>query len=490
MKTIQILDQPRLSLGRTVRITVDGIRYRLFRSSVTLAVIAVAVAFLMNIVSESVVKSSAGVSVRRQLGERRLVLRWVARLTGAPGTEALISELAGVKPGSGDYDEIRRIGGLSEDEMRHVCAEARRARNYFNFFESIGYDRSRMLVHTAAGTEICERLRIPGKFEEFKERLKSMKSVRFVTPLDEFETDLASWPEFVAALDRVRGGYRAAVAKLDAARGEQSVLRAIAEGKPEWVHAIRAAGFDCHEATVALLGRQARQLLDVNNVERTIQDRLICQVVSQNLDILPADVTVKELWALLGTRRGAEAYLARTQERGVNLGSLDAAALVRLAREQKKDDALAEAERNTAHAGGGWLGIGERMSWLLVVSMLVCAIGISNAMLMTVTERFREIATMKCLGAMDGFIMLVFVLEACFLGLAGGIIGAILGNMIGIVRMMALLGAGIVAEASFLSLVWWTFGAIATGILLAAVAAVYPSLKGARLAPMEAMRIE
>ena len=49
------LQAPWLSLHRTIRITVDGIRYRLFRASVTVAVIVVAVAFLMNILSESLI---------------------------------------------------------------------------------------------------------------------------------------------------------------------------------------------------------------------------------------------------------------------------------------------------------------------------------------------------------------------------------------------------------------------------------------------------
>jgi len=60
MKQIQIAEQPWLGLGRTVAITADGIRYRLFRASVTVAVIAVAVAFLMNILGESLNQACGG----------------------------------------------------------------------------------------------------------------------------------------------------------------------------------------------------------------------------------------------------------------------------------------------------------------------------------------------------------------------------------------------------------------------------------------------
>ena len=65
--------------------------------------------------------------------------------------------------------------------------------------------------------------------------------------------------------------------------------------------------------------------------------------------------------------------------------------------------------------------------WLIAISLLVCVVGISNAMLMSVTERYREIGTMKCLGALDWFVVKLFLLEAGFLGLAGSALGALLG---------------------------------------------------------------
>ena len=94
-KKIDIADQPTLSLGRTIRITVDGIRYRLFRCSVTVAVIAVAVAFLMNIMSESLIKRSVAEDTRERIDQSRLVRpavssrsspRWPPRRRVRPST--------------------------------------------------------------------------------------------------------------------------------------------------------------------------------------------------------------------------------------------------------------------------------------------------------------------------------------------------------------------------------------------------------------------
>jgi hypothetical protein len=169
---------------------------------------------------------------------------------------------------------------------------------------------------------------------------------------------------------------------------------------------------------------------------------------------------------------------------------LDAERLRGLAAAHAEERDLLRVGRLTADVGDGWMGFGERMAWLLFVSVLVCGIGISNAMLMTVTERFREIATLKCLGALDGVIMLMFVLESCFLGVVGGVAGALGGCMIGLLRMLAQFGISHLHSTPVGDLTGSMGVAVLAGVILAAVAAVYPAFRAARLAPMEAMRVE
>src|SRR5688500_7068884 len=70
---------------------------------------------------------------------------------------------------------------------------------------------------------------------------------------------------------------------------------------------------------------------------------------------------------------------------------------------------------------------GVRLQWLVATSLVMCLVGVTNSMLMSVTERYREIGTIKCLGASDGFIVRVFFLEALLLGLIGSAIGSLLG---------------------------------------------------------------
>jgi len=81
-------------------------------------------------------------------------------------------------------------------------------------------------------------------------------------------------------------------------------------------------------------------------------------------------------------------------------------------------------------------------------------------------------------------------MESCFLGLAGGIVGALLGDLIGFGRMAAVFGVSVFSAVPVSELLSAMGSAIGVGVILAALAAVYPSLKAARLAPMEAMRVE
>ena len=177
-------------------------------------------------------------------------------------------------------------------------------------------------------------------------------------------------------------------------------------------------------------------------------------------------------------------------ESGQNVDGLTPELLVSLAKGRKEAESLERAQRLTMDAGKGFMGLGERLAWLLCVSMLVCGIGIANAMMMSVTERFTEIATLKCLGALDGFIMIMFVLESCFMGVVGGTIGAIIGALIGLFRMLSSFGVNFISAIPVVDVIMGMIVSIILGTLLAAIAAIIPSWKAARLAPMEAMRVE
>ena len=136
------------------------------------------------------------------------------------------------------------------------------------------------------------------------------------------------------------------------------------------------------------------------------------------------------------------------------------------------------------------VGSSAKQRWIVILSLLVCVVGIVNAQLMAVTERFREIGTMKCLGALDRFILRLFILEAGMQGLAGAGMGAILGAIFSLFSGWLRFGTVAISAISWDNVI--TSIAIATGVgcLLSLVGVFYPALVAARMQPVEAMRVE
>ncbi len=130
-----------------------------------------------------------------------------------------------------------------------------------------------------------------------------------------------------------------------------------------------------------------------------------------------------------------------------------------------------------------------RRIWITVVSMLVTVIGISNAMLMSVTERIREIGTMKCLGALSGFVVKLFLIESLIIGVLGAIIGTVVGFLVPLVAYMLSAGAALLLSSTpFGTLAICGLGATFVGTILAILAAIYPARVAAKMVPADALR--
>jgi len=129
--------------------------------------------------------------------------------------------------------------------------------------------------------------------------------------------------------------------------------------------------------------------------------------------------------------------------------------------------------------------------WMVVIALLVCGVGIVNSMLMSVTERYKEIGTMKCLGATNGSVLEIFLMEAMMLGLLGGVIGAFIGWTGAVIIYGFQLGWGFVFFAgAALEYLQYIGLAILVAAGLSIIAATYPAFYAARLNPAEALRYE
>jgi putative ABC transport system permease protein len=123
------------------------------------------------------------------------------------------------------------------------------------------------------------------------------------------------------------------------------------------------------------------------------------------------------------------------------------------------------------------------LAGIAAISLLVGGIGVMNIMLVSVTERIREIGLRKALGATPRVIRRQFLVEASLLGLAGGVLGAAAG-LAGAVLLPHLISSTIAISPAA------TAGAIAVAVVIGLVFGVYPAGRAARLAPIDALRTE
>ncbi len=143
---------------------------------------------------------------------------------------------------------------------------------------------------------------------------------------------------------------------------------------------------------------------------------------------------------------------------------------------EKSDSVAAVLKENTVALRLATVAIG-------LMTLLGAAIGLMNIMLVSVTERTKEIGITKALGATRRTIMIQFLSEAIVICLIGGVVGVVLGILMGNIVTL------IFHESFLVPWAWMTLGFVLC-FFVGIVSGLYPALKASRLDPIEALRYE
>jgi len=570
MMQLDVKKQVQLSLSSTLELVLSGIRFRLFRAGVTVVIIALAVTFLMTMLTESLITRQMASAIAKQTQPRREFLSWVNRLTLPITQTDLTAQLATIKPKSSLAGEFETWGGVSQEQLTELARLAVAEKIYLKFFGDMSEGDIRPLTGRVRGRAIFTLLQGAQAMSSFRTELPKLNVVMVSLPEDiagKEEDPLVQLTTFCKNSARLAPA-RQAILKGQAERAnklsalltdtDQNLTNLLASGDEKLYSTIRGMDYALTREKFEQLGKQAKLQRDSTMIADATRIGKIKQNFATRMSVSTGKLTDGMITQELTTSGGAkwlcaavtqanrvltemqETLAKSKQERAsaeANLSAAtasDAEAERKLAVQVKKlTQSVKTAEKNlqTQHRvtnalagftlspervqevaksrqenaeltaiessfaadageGKGFMGFSGRTAWLLIVSLMVCAVGIANAMLMSVTERFREIATMKCLGATDQLILITFLLESVMQGIAGGIAGAILGLFLGVLRGLFTYGWIGIAEMPMGDILGVAAGSLVIGVVLSALAAMYPAWSAARLAPMEAMRIE
>ncbi len=166
---------------------------------------------------------------------------------------------------------------------------------------------------------------------------------------------------------------------------------------------------------------------------------------------------------------------------------LEAVSVMRLARKLRpsdennfdimKSDSISELlNENLSYATIGGFVIG-------LITLFGAAVGLMNIMLVSVTERTREIGTLKAIGAKSRNILQQFLIEAIVICQLGGALGIVLGIIIGNIVSLIIGGAFIIPW------LWIALG-VTFCFIVGLISGIYPAVKASKLNPIEALRFE
>jgi putative ABC transport system permease protein len=183
-------------------------------------------------------------------------------------------------------------------------------------------------------------------------------------------------------------------------------------------------------------------------------------------------------------------YIFLQAKDGVNITNVATKAEARLKKSRDDENYQVLTASQLADQINGILGaIQFVLIGIAAISLVVGGIGIMNSMYTSVLERTKEIGIMKSIGARNSDILVLFLLESGFIGLIGGVFGALLGSAIGIGIGSAAAQAGFGFLKISISFSLISFGLIfAVGVGM--ISGALPAYQASKLKPVDALRYE
>ncbi|PTY06812.1 hypothetical protein DB346_00710 [Verrucomicrobia bacterium LW23] len=497
MKDIVAREQVRLSAWKCLRLSLTGMSFRLGRSIITVSILALAVAFLSYMITYGLISHDTRLAAGRELEDERLLGEFSTRLTSPDSADTILANLNSTDEKAAarraEYERWSQTASLEE-----ILRIARQLDAFGLYIRQLPVTKRAVLTGDMEEDSILALARSLGsaaRLDSFLKHLNASGEVPMPGSEEEFRRLIQSGVPLLAGwIEAVQKGQLVAIARVQSATAGQDIKTLLAGSTAGFTSTLEDAGFHSTPEMHTRLRRLAQHALEEEKLRHALTQQEVRYALARKSGLKAPQIDMAAVLPWITSARRADDAAACLSPAGIGLS---AAQLLAMADRKRRTDAL----RNVA--GASFSGAGDRLSpregifafdagtrWLIGVSFIVCAVGVANAMLMSVTERFTEIATMKCLGALNSFVMQIFFFEALVQGMVGGLAGLILGTFLAVVRSAAEFGTLAFHNIPYADLFSGGLAAWLVGLALAAGAAISPVWMAARLAPMEAMRME
>ncbi len=490
-RVINVQDQAKLSFQKVYSLVRSGIKHRLLRSTLTMSVILLAVAFFMVTLSENVIINSVAKGVEQEILTERSSIYVLNHLYIKPNLTSISVKLSKAHDNERQLKEYAAVTGWDLEKVKELSAECMWEQSYYQFFNNMSVGNRKMLIGNNKGPAIFTFLQDDKNFGDFQKNLEPLRSLKLPTDEGKLQALLNNQETFRASLSSFLSAWNNKIEELDGKTQELTKKQEL----NTWL-------CDVDDAQMAAW---EKLLADMNFM---VEEKAIKNLQSDMLKLRARNEVTNALLSPELKKEWQETFLVKEPlaEMIKRLRSEDVVEIVNkytvhkythedltgIADNVDYNQSLSALESDLLKQSSKDSGsiLSGRQTFLLIISFIVCMVGIANAMLMAITERFREIATMKCLGATDSFILIQFMMEAAIQGVAGGVLGMIIGFILALLKTTFSYGLYPFTYFPFVALVVCALVSLAIGIVLAVLASLYPSWAASRMAPMEAMRIE
>ena len=486
--SIEVRPQKELTFKETLDFCLSSIKHRFFRSILTLAVVVLAVAFFMYLLTENVFRDSLRKGVGNEIKEARKSTLQLNMFF----TKTTVFEFSNILANATkDKDLFQQLVNVTKEDqavVKRITEQAMIEKNYYKFFKKMKLGQRKLLIGRRAGDEIFLYLNNKVNYQTFCDNLAPMGNLKLPGGYKELSVFVTDYKSYMNARNKLHKIWNNAISNLQTGVkhliGNQTIKDFLADDK----NSSKAESFyNLIIKTGFILSKNDFNDIILEMKEDKLKEKIILTLNKQEM---------RTKW------RGI--YKGKYKKISEKLSLLDDAPVVKLLKDNYNYEQLHKIASTIRYRNllmdlekkldfrlvDSISGLSNRDIYLLTLSFIVCMVGIANAMLMSITERFREIATLKCLGATDKFILVQITIEAALQGFVGGVLGVIIGLVITIIKDTLIFGSRLYIYFPISGVFIAMIVSLLAGVFLSVFASIYPAWKAAKMAPMEAMRVE